>query len=178
MKDIDSFGSLVLKPFSDTHILPEMFNEVFQMDNCPEHVTAHTELFLNMNTSNMPRQAVSKRQGQEWVTGTPRARAGGQNGSTKISSGPAGGCVDTASLFNHYLRGSRETPSPKASEHKNLHRSHCHLFFFSVWLHYNFAQISEKYWLCLSLFPGTVTNPLCGLGQEVFKMDKVEHPWF
>lgn len=103
MKDIDSFGSLILKPFSDTHILPEMFNEVFQMDNCPEHVTAHTELFLNMNTSNMPRQAVSKRQGQEWVTGTPRARAGGQNGSTKISSGPAGGCVDTASLFNHYL---------------------------------------------------------------------------
>lgn len=87
MKDIDSFGSLILKPFSDTHILPEMFNEVFQMDNCPEHVTAHTELFLNMNTSNMPRQAVSKRQGQEWVTGTPRARAGGQNGSTKISSG-------------------------------------------------------------------------------------------
>lgn len=100
MKDIGSFESLNLKPFSDTHILPEMFNEVFQMDNCPEHVTAHTELFLEMNTSNKPRRAVCKRQGHEWVTGTPGAAA--LNGSMKISSGFAGGCVDIASLFNHY----------------------------------------------------------------------------
>lgn len=128
MKDTDSFESLILKPFSDTHILPEMFNEVFQMDNCPEHVTAHTELFLEMNTSKEPRRAVCKRQGQEWVTGTPGARA--QNGFMKISSGLAGRCVDTASLFTTTLRVllGRIKRNSLPSEHKNLHRSHCHLF--------------------------------------------------
>lgn len=116
MKDIDSFESLILKPFSDTHVLPEMFNEVFQMDNCPEHVTAHTELFLEMNTSNKPRRAVCRRQGQEWVTGTPGA--GAQNVFLKISSGLPGGCVDTASVLTTTLcvlpRRSKRNSLPKS----------------------------------------------------------------
>lgn len=165
MKDIESFESLILKPFSDTHILPEMFNEVFQMDNCPEHVTAHTELFLEMNTSNKPRRAVCKRQGQEWVTGTPGAAA--LNGFMKISSGLEGGCVDTASLFNHYCvlpRRIKRNSLPKSLRAQKPSQKLLSPIFVSVWLYCNFAQISEKYWLCLSLTPGTVTNSLCGLG--------------
>lgn len=164
MKNIDSFESLILKPFSDTRILPEMFNEVFEMDNCPEHVTAHTELFLGMNTSNSPRRAVCKRQGQEWVTGTPGA--GAQNGPMKISSGLAGGCValflTTAVRVLH--RRIKRNSLPKSLRAQKPLQKPLPPIFVSVWLYYNFAQISEKYWLCLSLAPGTVTNSLCGLG--------------
>lgn len=42
-------------------------------------MTAHTELVLETNTSSKPRQAACKREGQEWVTGTPGARDGAQN---------------------------------------------------------------------------------------------------
>lgn len=45
IKDIDSFEGFILKPVSNTQILPEISNEDFQMDNCHELVTARTELF-------------------------------------------------------------------------------------------------------------------------------------
>lgn len=78
-----------------------------------------------------------------------------------------------------YIGGSRETHSQIASEHKNLHRSHCHFFFFfSVWLYCNFAQISEKYWLCLSLTPGTVTIPFVAWDRKSLKWTKWSIPGF
>jgi len=68
VKDLRSSESFILKSVRGTHILPEMFNEDFQVDNCHKFVTAHTELFLETNTSNKPRPTVCKREGQEWVT--------------------------------------------------------------------------------------------------------------
>lgn len=104
MKDIiDSFESFILKPVSGTHILPEMPNGGFQMDNCHELVTAHTKLFLEINTSNKPRWTACRREGQEWVTGTPGARAGAQNGWMNDNSGLAGGACGHSLSFQPLL---------------------------------------------------------------------------
>lgn len=136
MKDIGSFESFILKPVTGTNVLPEMSKEGFQMGNCHELVTAHTELVLETNTSNKPRRTVCKREGQERVTGTLGARAGAQNGSMNDISGLAGGASGYSLSFQLLLsvsyqgtpRETKKSTNPKTSERTNLHRSHCHLF--------------------------------------------------
>lgn len=116
MKDTGSFESFFSKPVTGTNVLPEMSKEGFQMGNCHELVTAHTELFLETNTSNKPRRTVCKREGRERVTGT--LGAGAQNGSMNDISGLAGGMRGYSLSFQPLLSVSYQG-TPRETKKKN-----------------------------------------------------------
>lgn len=169
LEGIDSCESFILKPVSGTHILPETSDENLQMDNCHELVTAHTELFLETNTSNKPRWTVCKREGQEWVTGTSGARA--QNGSMNDISGLAGRVCGCSLSFQLLLSVSYQERSRETKKQTNKKPLSTQTFTEATATYFclclvvlqhgpSFLRNTSFVWVCVQ----TVTNPFCGLG--------------